>query len=143
MGVTMCILAVVGGIGAAFGVAAQGSSDRPGDQDRVWARVALVVAIVCLGAAIFMIRNALVIWNPYVLPIAVLQLHLSLSAIAVYPTRWRPTIEGLSAAALGVFSFLSGFSIGVFIMPFAVALAVIALVHMDERRRALAEANSG
>jgi hypothetical protein len=147
MGVTMCILAVVGGLGAAFGVAAQGSNDRPGDQDRrwarVWARVALTVAIICLAAAVFMIRKALVIWNPYVLPIAVLQLHLSLAAIVVYPTRWRPTIEGLSAAALGVFSFLTGFSIGVFIMPFAAALAVIALVHMDERRRALAEVNSG
>lgn len=139
MGVTMCILAVVGGLGAAFRVAGQISSDRPRVQDRPWARVALVVAIICLATALFMIRNALVIWNPYVLPLAVLQLHLSLVAIVVYPTRWRATIEGLAAAALGVFSFLSGFSIGVFIMPFAAALAVVALIHMDERRRALAE----
>ncbi|HYN82937.1 MAG TPA: hypothetical protein VES88_15740 [Gemmatimonadaceae bacterium] len=135
----MCILAVVGGLGAAFRVAGQISSDRPRVQDRPWARVALVVAIICLATALFMIRNALVIWNPYVLPLAVLQLHLSLVAIVVYPTRWRATIEGLAAAALGVFSFLSGFSIGVFIMPFAAALAVVALIHMDERRRALAE----
>jgi hypothetical protein len=98
-----------------------------------WERFGLVAALVCAVFGFLIIRNGSDKANSSILVFGAAQLALAGATILVFLTRWRRLTEGLAAVALGVLSFLTGFSIGIFFMPFAVALGVGALNHSDPR----------
>jgi hypothetical protein len=102
-----------------------------------WDVFALIVSVISLLTSLLILRGVLETHNLIVGGIASLQLVFSVAAIAAYRTRWRSLTEGLGAIALGIFSFLTGFSIGFLVLPFAVALGVAAVHHNDPRTRKL------
>ena len=65
------------------------------------------------------------------------------SALVVFGTRWRPMTEGLAAMALGIFSFLSGFSIGFFTWWVALLIGIVALIHSSAPGSRPVGVNSG
>lgn len=94
----------------------------------LWQTASIFAAIVSLLAALIMARNSIG-YSVVVTILASAQLIFALGAILVSATRWKPLVEGLSAAALSIFSVLTGFSIGMLLTPFAAALGAVALDH--------------
>jgi hypothetical protein len=108
---------------------ARGGRSRPANPG--WERFGLVSAVVCVLFGIIIIRNGTEKANSAILVLGAVQLALAGATILVFFTRWRRLTEGLAAVAVGVLSFLTGFSIGIFFIPFAVALGVAAINHTD------------
>lgn len=98
-----------------------------------WELFGLAAALVCVLSGIIILRNGTEIANGSILVYGAIQLALAVTTIVVFLTRWRRLTEGLAAIALGVLSFFTGLSIGIFFIPFAVALGVAALNHTDPR----------
>jgi hypothetical protein len=57
------------------------------------------------------------------------------AGVGLYFTSRRPLSEALAAVAMGIFAILSGFSIGVYVAPFALAMGVLASHHLRIERR--------
>jgi hypothetical protein len=73
--------------------------------------------------------------NYIVLSIALVQLAFAAAGLAFYFTSRRPLSEAFAAIAMGIFSILTGFSVGALIAPFAVAMGVLASHHLRLERR--------
>ena len=121
------------GLIAAFRAVLFTVGSRPQVSSRMWEGSAFFAAIVCVVSASMMLRGALERGQTFVMAVAAAQLLFGIAAIGVFPTRWRSATEGLAATATGILSFITGFSIGIFIMPFALALGVAAWLHGERR----------
>ena len=108
-----------------------------------WDVYALIVSAIGALTALLVIRGVLETHNLYVGAIAAVQLAVSVAAIVLFRTRWRPLTQGLGAIALGIFSFLTGFSIGLLVLPFAVALGAAAIHNNDPRTRPFSAVGGG
>jgi asparagine N-glycosylation enzyme membrane subunit Stt3 len=127
------LAAIVAGLIAAYRDAVLVASGRSRRSYVRWERFGLVTAIVCVPSAIFIIHNSLNGFGPIVLAMGLAQLVFGLAAILSFATRWRPLVEALAAVAIGVFSIITLFSIGILLTPFAIALGISAFSHSDPR----------
>ena len=127
----ICYVAIGLGLIAAFRSVLQTARGRLRVPSPIWEGSAFFASIVCVVFASMMLRGALERDQTFVLAIASTQLVFGVAAIGVFPTRWRPVTEGLAAIAAGILSFITGFSIGIFFMPFALALGVAAWLHSE------------
>lgn len=99
-------------------------------------RVAMLVCAACATAAALMAFGGIQGRNYIVLAAALVQLAFAAAGVAFYFTVRRPLCESFAAIAMGIFSILTGFSVGAYIAPFAVAMGVLGRQHSREERRA-------
>jgi hypothetical protein len=107
-----------------------------------WLMFGLIASVVSAAAALLVLYGVTQDGNAIVGAIAAIQLMVSVLAIVLFRTRWRPLTEGLAAVALGIFSFLSGFSIGMLVLPVAAVLGSVAVNHNDPRMHRFSRAVS-
>lgn len=100
-------------------------------------RVAMFLCAVCGTAAVLALFGAIRNDASYILVAALfVQLAFAGAGLATYFTHRRPLAEAFAAIAMGIFSILTGFSVGSLIAPFAVAMGVLATHHLRVERRA-------
>ena len=137
------VMAAAAGVVASFREAMLVRSGRSGADSVIWQLASLVIALGCMVMAIVMLPGAMERQQALVVRLAAAELVFGVAALVVFGTRWRPMVEGLAAIALGIFSFLSGFSIGFFTIWIALALGMAALIHSIPSRGRPARVNSG
>ncbi len=94
---------------------------------------ALCVAIACLILGGYMLSNARSRF-PLIVPVLCgIQIVTAVTAIIAWCSRWRPLTEGAATISLGIFSILTGFSIGIFFLPVALAMGVAAVSNAASR----------
>ena len=99
-------------------------------------RIALFVCALCATAAALSLFGALRADASSILIVALLvQFAFSAAGLAVYFTSRRALAEAFAAVAMGIFSILTGFSVGSLLAPFAVAMGVLATHHLRVERR--------
>lgn len=98
-------------------------------------RFAMFLCAPCATVAALMIAGSVKDGNYIVFSAALLQLGFAAAGLGLYFTARRPLSEAFAAIAMGIFSILSGFSIGVYIAPFALAMGVLASHHLRIERR--------
>jgi hypothetical protein len=98
-------------------------------------RFAMFICAVCATVAALMTAGALRDGNYVVASLAFALLVFAGAGVGLYFTSRRPLSEALAAVAMGIFAILSGFSIGVYVAPFALALGVLASHHLRIERR--------
>lgn len=98
-------------------------------------RFAMFLCAPCATVAVMMAAGSIRGGNYVVLSAALLQLAFAAAGLALYFTSRSPLSEAFAAIAMGIFTILTGFSIGVFIAPFAVAMGVLASHHLRLERR--------
>jgi hypothetical protein len=103
-------------------------------------RIAMFLCAPCATVAVLMLAGSVEGRNYVVLSIALVQLAFAAAGLALYFTSKRPFAEAFAAIAMGIFAILSGFSIGVFVAPFALAMGVLASHHLRLERRTGADA---
>lgn len=104
-------------------------------------RFAMFLCAPCATVAVLAIVSATKDPDAFVISAALLQLTFALAGLVVYFTSKRPLSEAFAAIAMGIFAILTGFSIGAYIAPLAVAMGVLANHHLRlERRHEIGEA---
>lgn len=98
-------------------------------------RFAMGLCALCATVAVMMAASSIKGGNYVVLSAAIAQLAFAAAGLALYFTSGRPLSEAFAAIAMGIFTILTGFSTGVFIAPFAVAMGVLASHHLRLERR--------
>lgn len=98
-------------------------------------RLAIFLCALCATLAVLMIGGALKDGYFGLIPFALIQLAFAAGGLAFYFTSRRPLSEACAAIAMGVFAILTGFSVGGYIAPFAVAMGVLANHHLRPERR--------
>ncbi len=98
-------------------------------------RFAMFLCALCATVAVLMIAGALKDSSYGLIPFALIQLAFAAAGLALYFTSRRPLSEAFAAIAIGIFAVLTGFSVGVYIAPFAVAMGVLASHHLRVERR--------
>lgn len=98
-------------------------------------RFAMFLCGFCVTAGIAMAADAVRGANYPALSLAALQIVFAAAGLALYFTRRRPLSEALAAMAIGVFTILTGFSLGAYVAPFTVAMGVLANHHLRLERR--------
>lgn len=95
----------------------------------------MLLCALCATVALMMAVGSIRGGNYVVLSAALMQLAFAGAGLALYFTSRRPLSEAFAAIAMGIFTILTGFSIGVFIAPFAVGMGVLASHHLRLERR--------
>ena len=98
-------------------------------------RFAMFLCAPCATVAALMIAGSVKGGNYVILSFALVQLAFAAAGLALYFTSRRPLSEAFAAIAMGIFAILSGFSVGVYIAPFALAMGVLASHHLRIERR--------
>lgn len=98
-------------------------------------RFAMSVCALCATVAVMMAAGSIRGGNYVVLSAALVQLAFAAAGLALYFTARRPLSEAFAAIAMGIFTILTGFSIGPILAPFAVAMGVLASHHLRLERR--------
>ena len=129
MSTMIYVTALAAGVVATFREAMLVRSGRSGAESRFWQRASVIVAVGCVVMALVGIAGPIARQSAAVLQLAMAQLAFGVAALVVFGTRWRPMVDGLAAIALGIFSILSGFSIGFFTIWIALVLGIAALIH--------------
>jgi len=127
------VMAVVLGVVAVYRDLKTVRCGRLRPTNLAWELFGLASGVVCIVFGIIIVRNGTEKSNGSILAYGALQLGLAAATVLVFFSPWRRLTEGLGAIALGVLSFLTGFSIGIFFMPFAVALGGAAFIHTEPR----------
>lgn len=105
-------------------------------------RFAMFLCAPCATVAALMVAGSVQNGNYVVLSAALVQLVFAAAGLALYFTTRRPLSEAFAAIAMGIFAILTGFSVGVYIAPFAVAMGVLANHHLRLERRGEGRPNS-
>ncbi len=96
--------------------------------------VALSIAIVCLVSGGWMFFNTVRSQFHVMVPaLCGVQIVFAGAAIVAWRSRWRGLTEGAATISLGIFAILTGFSIGIFFLPVALAMGVAAIAHAMPR----------
>jgi hypothetical protein len=143
MGAMVCVIAVAAGIVASFREAVLVRSGRQRQRSLFSQGTALLIAVGSVVMALVMIPGAIDRQNVFVVRFATGELVFGTAALLVFATRWRPLVEGLATISAGIFSFLSGFSIGFFTMWLALMLGLAAVIHSGQPESPRAGVNSG
>ncbi|MBA2688327.1 MAG: hypothetical protein H0U64_09530 [Gemmatimonadaceae bacterium] len=98
-------------------------------------RFAMLLCALCATVAVLMFAGSVRGGNYVVLSAALIQLAFAAAGLALYSTSRRPFSEAFAAIAMGIFAILTGFSVGAYIAPFAVAMGVLANHHLRVERR--------
>jgi hypothetical protein len=143
MGAMICVMAVAAGVVASFREAMLVRNGRTKRDSLFWQGASLIIAVGCVVMALVIIPGPIARQNALIGRLATAELVFGVGALMVFGTRWRPMTEGLAAIALGIFSFLSGFSIGFFTWWVALLLGIVALIHSSPPRSRPVGVNSG
>jgi hypothetical protein len=98
-------------------------------------RLAMVLCALCATVAVLMLSRGIRDANSFVLTVEGVLLAFAVAGLAAYFTSRRPLCEAFAAIAMGVLALLTGFSIGPYIAPFALAMGVLASHHSRIERR--------
>jgi hypothetical protein len=52
---------------------------------------------------------------------------------ALWSSEWRETAIGVGTVALAILTFIAGFSIGIFLVPLLIAMALVCINHLRVR----------
>ncbi len=98
-------------------------------------RFAMFLCAPCATVAALTIISSIKGANYVVLSAALIQLAFATAGLALYFTSRRPLSEAFAAIAMGIFAILTGFSVGAYVAPLAVAMGVLANHHLRLERR--------
>lgn len=98
-------------------------------------RFAMFLCAPCATVAALTVMGSVRGGHYIVVSAALVQLAFATAGLALYFTSRRPLSEAFAAIAMGVFAILTGFSIGAYIAPLAVAMGVLASHHLRVERR--------
>lgn len=102
----------------------------------------MVLCAACATVAVLMTGGAVKDGNYGLIPFALILLAFAAAGLVLYFTSRRALTEAFAAIAMGIFAILTGFSVGAYIAPFAVAMGVLANNHLRAERRIAREAGS-
>ncbi len=98
-------------------------------------KFALFLCAACATVGVLMIVGAFRDGSAGVALFGLIQLAFAATGLALYFTARRPLSEAFAAIGMGTFAILTGFSVGAYVAPFAVAMGVVANHHLRAERR--------
>ncbi len=98
-------------------------------------RFAMFLCAPCATVAVLTLISSAKDPSGFVIAAALAQLAFAAAGLALYFTSRRPLSEAFAAIALGIFAIITGFSMGAYIAPLAVAMGVLANHHLRVERR--------